>query len=351
MAAPVLALREVTRGYRGRLAVDGASFELESGRITCLLGPSGCGKSTLLRMIAGLEPVDAGTIAIRGDIMSASRSMVPPERRGVGLVFQDNALFPHLNVTDNVAFGLRGAPTGLRRDKARALLARLHVAHLADSWPHMLSGGEQQRVAIARALARDPSLLLLDEPFSGLDGHLRGQVRQSLMADLQSSGATVLIVTHDPAEAMMLADTLILMAEGRILQRASPEVCFRTPVSLAAARLLGDVVTLPAVVRNRQAMTPLGPVAAPNCLDGAITAYLRCGVLRIAEAGIPARVTGVRFAGSAWAVEVDIDGHRVTVSQRDDPPPTGAVVMVSCDPDAIRLDCEIESIAAPRRPI
>lgn len=294
---PILALHDVTRRYGAREVVQQASFALQPGRITCLLGPSGCGKSTILRLVAGLEPLDQGEIALGGQTVSAPGHTVPPEQRGVGLVFQDNALFPHLSVRDNVAFGVQSLGRPARNKLVEELLARLHVTHLADKWPHTLSGGEQQRVAIARALAREPVLLLLDEPFSGLDGHLKAQIRRSLIADLQALGTTVLIVTHDPDEAMMLADDLILMAEGRILQTGSPGDCYDNPASLVAARLLGDAIEIPGHMLRQ----------------GDAALILRPKQLAIGDAGIPARVISVRRIGQDTLAVVESDFGEMTV--------------------------------------
>lgn len=296
-SGPILSLRDVTRRYGARDVVQEASFRLQPGRITCLLGPSGCGKSTILRLVAGLEPLDGGEIAICGRVVSAPGLTIPPEQRGIGLVFQDNALFPHLNVRDNVGFGVQSLGKQARRQLAEGLLARLQVDHLADKWPHTLSGGEQQRVAIARALAREPVLLLLDEPFSGLDGHLRAQIRRSLMADLQAVGTTVLIVTHDPEEAMLLADDLILMAEGQILQTGSPADCYDNPASLVAAQLLGDAVEVSARAHHALAPTPPDNLLRKATPAAEARAIVRPKDLVIAQNGLPAKVISIRKIG------------------------------------------------------
>jgi iron(III) transport system ATP-binding protein len=301
---PILSLRDVTRRYGPREVVSQASFTLKPGRITCLLGPSGCGKSTILRLVAGLEPLDEGEIAIRGQAVSAPGLTVPPEQRGVGLVFQDNALFPHLTVRDNVGFGVQSLGKVARQALVEDLLARLDIDHLADKWPHTLSGGEQQRVAIARALAREPVLLLLDEPFSGLDGHLRAQIRRSLLLDLQLVGTTVLVVTHDPDEAMTIADDLILMAEGKILQTGSPADCYDHPASLVAARLLGDALEIPLTVNGEATVSPFGPVPADSiCRAG--TLILRPRDLVIATEGMPATVMELRQIGHETRATVE----------------------------------------------
>ena len=320
-ADPVLEINNVTRRFAGRAAVESASFALQVGRVAALLGPSGCGKSTLLRMIAGLETLDTGEIRLRGETVSSPLHVIAPERRGVGLVFQDNALFPHLNVQGNIAFGISHLPAAERQARVEAMLTRFHIEHLANAWPHTLSGGEQQRVAIARALAREPSLLLLDEPFSGLDGTLRERVRQSLMADLREAGATVLVVTHDADEAMILADDLILMNHGKLLQVGSPQYCYTRPVSAAAARLLGDAIVLPTVIASGIASTPFGPVVVSSMADGSAELVLRPEALSLAREGTPAMVIDVRFVGHVYRVQVLIDGHHPATLRVDHEPP------------------------------
>lgn len=310
---PILQVEQASRRYGARWAVESASFVLEQGRITCLLGPSGCGKSSLLRMISGLEPLDEGRIFIRGQMMSAVDHVTPPEHRGVGLVFQDNALFPHLDVRGNIAFGIRHLPKAEQQQRIDDLLARFHISHLGGSWPHMLSGGEQQRVAIARALARQPSLLLLDEPFSGLDTHLRATLRKSLLQDLRAAGATVLIVTHDPEEAMGMADELMLMAAGQILQRGTPQFCYDRPTSLAAARLLGDVLDFAVDVRGGAAETLWGRMPAPYLADGPAHLMLRPSMLHVSSdasgGGAAAQVQDMRYLGGEYGLRVLMDGQ------------------------------------------
>lgn len=337
MSSPVLELRGVSRRYGERLAVDAADLALSAGRIACLLGPSGCGKSTLLRLIAGLEPVDEGAIAIGGQVVSAPGLSIAPEDRGVGLVFQDSALFPHLTVTGNVGFGLAGTAAQEKRDKVTGLLARFHIGHLADAFPHTLSGGEQQRVAIARAFAREPAILLLDEPFSGLDGQLRADVRQSVLADLRAAGASVLIVTHDPEEALLIADDLALMADGRILQTGAPEECYAQPVSLAAARLLGDAVAVPAQVSGGVAQSVFGAVPAPGLADGPALAMLRPEDLHIGAEGVEAKVLATGFAGPFRTVGLAIGDVRVTARLAGEALAVGETVRVSRNPTKTRI--------------
>ena len=259
----------------GRPAVDRASVSLTCGRVTALLGPSGSGKSTLLRAIAGLERLDAGSVRFEGRLWSGDAVHLPPEERRCGVVFQDYALFPHLNALDNVAYGLQGS----RAERRAAALAHLKAVELdgrAYAFPHELSGGEQQRVALARALAPGPDVMVLDEPFSGLDRRLRAELRETSAAVLRASEAATLLVTHDAEEALALADTIALMSEGRIIQTGAPDALYLKPSSLTAARLLGDVEAFDAVVRAGAADTPLGKVEAGDHADGApVTVLLR----------------------------------------------------------------------------
>ncbi|OBX20578.1 hypothetical protein A9995_02400 [Erythrobacter sp. QSSC1-22B] len=334
---PILTLRGVTRRYGQRAIVSEAGFALHKGRIACLLGPSGCGKSTILRLIAGLEPVDAGQIAIHADTVSAPGLTIAPEERGVGLVFQDNALFPHLDVSDNVGFGVRHLKPAARSALVRELLVRFQIDHLAKAWPHTLSGGEQQRVAIARALAREPVLLLLDEPFSGLDGHLRSQIRNSLIEDLRDVGATVLVVTHDPQEAMTIADDLILMADGQILQTGSPEECYDDPVSSVAARLLGEAIMLPVSVADQIADTPFGPALARGVADGAATVMIRPGDVRVASQGAPAIVLSARRFGSETLAMVACADTEFRIRTAAKGLSAGTAIHLEADPAALRI--------------
>ena len=218
LSDPVLQLEAVRFAYdRGAVVVDGVDLALQKGEVHALLGPSGCGKSTLLRLIAGLERPDAGRIHLADRCVSDDNIQVAPEHRPVGFMFQDYALFPHLNVERNVCFGMTGVPRQARREKANDLLARVGLAEKADAMPHTLSGGQQQRVALARALARDPQVMLLDEPFSGLDAELRVSVREETLRVLRETGVAVLMVTHDPAEAQAVADQINMMKAGRII--------------------------------------------------------------------------------------------------------------------------------------
>lgn len=332
-----MTVRSVTKRFGDVLAVDEVAFELHAGRITCLLGPSGCGKSTLMRIIAGLEAADEGEIEAEARLLEGAGVRVQPEQRRIGLVFQDFALFPHLTALANVTFGLKGKPAAEKRKIGMELLDRFGLADRASSWPHNLSGGEQQRVAIARALAPRPSALLLDEPFSGLDGDLRAHLRVSVLTGLRDSDAAVLIVTHDPEEAMLLGDDLLLMSEGRVIQRGTPEECYRRPRSAVAARLLGRANVLPAVVESGRAECAFGSWPVEQWPDGPATAMLRPEALRPSTNGVAAEVVAVHFGGVWYEVHLRVGEQRATMRLIDQPPAVGDVLKIDIAPQHAAL--------------
>tara|TARA_R110002126_G_scaffold6830_4_gene34600 strand:+ start:452 stop:1483 length:1032 start_codon:yes stop_codon:yes gene_type:complete len=265
-AQTVLSIRGAEHHYRAdHAALAGANLDLHAGRITALLGPSGSGKSTLLRAIAGLERLDTGSIRLGDTIWNDEQTHLPPEARRVGMVFQDYALFPHMTALANVAFGLSGAD---KKSRALAQLEAAELGHRAGAYPHELSGGEQQRVALARALAPQPSVVLLDEPFSGLDRRLRGELRERTVDTLRAARTTALIVTHDAEEAMAVADQLALMDQGRIIQTGTPDAVWMEPVSATAAKLLGDVEIIESRISGGEAATPFGAVKASGFESG-----------------------------------------------------------------------------------
>jgi iron(III) transport system ATP-binding protein len=241
-AAPRLEVHQLTRRYPGggQAAVNGISFALQDGEILALVGPSGCGKTTTLRLIAGLERPDGGKIHINGRIIAAPGLFTPPEQRGLGMIFQDHALFPHLNVFDNVAFGLRCRNRAEARPVVSEMLKLVGLAHYAGRFPHALSGGERQRVALARALAPRPVLVLMDEPFSSLDADLRGEVREQVRAILKRMRTTTIFVTHDQEEALFMGDRLAVMQNGQLEQIGSPEQIFHASATRFVAEFMGD---------------------------------------------------------------------------------------------------------------
>jgi iron(III) transport system ATP-binding protein len=245
-----LEVQGLHHGYNGAEVVRGLDFALARGAIGCLLGPSGCGKTTVLRCIAGFEAIRAGSIRLNGVLVSGPGSMLPPERRHIGMVFQDYALFPHLTVESNIAFGLRALPAAQRAARVRELAEMTGLAEVLGSYPHELSGGQQQRVALARALAPRPELLLLDEPFSNLDVDLRERLSLEVRDIIKASGATAVLVTHDQHEAFAVADEIGVMHEGRIVQWDSAYNLYHRPASRFVADFVGQGVFLPARVLN-----------------------------------------------------------------------------------------------------
>lgn len=240
MSEPLLALDGVSVAYGRRAAIEEVDVSVDEGSVTAVLGPSGCGKTTLLRAVAGLEPVVTGSIRLGGAIVDDGTRRVPPERRGVGLVPQDGALFPHLSVRGNIGFGLPDRATrGARVDE---LLDLVGLAEVADRRPAQLSGGQRQRVALARALAPSPVLIGLDEPFSALDAGLRARLREEVAGLLRRSGSTVLLVTHDPVEALVMADQVVVLIDGRVRQTGLPVDVCRSPVDIDVAALFDGIV-------------------------------------------------------------------------------------------------------------
>lgn len=266
--SPALECAGLIKSFNGVAAVAGFDLSIPKGQILALLGPSGCGKTTALRLIAGFEEPDAGVISIGGDTVNSNGGHTPPERRRVGMVFQEGALFPHLTVEQNIAYGL---PKGQGRDeRVSQVLELIDLTVQRDRMPHELSGGQQQRVALGRALAPQPDVLLLDEPFSNLDPKLREQVRRDVLAILKASNATAVFVTHDQEEALFVGDVVAVMNEGQIEQTDSPETIFHYPTTKFVAQFIGMVDFLPANHDNGTLHTEVGSVPWPELEAGTI---------------------------------------------------------------------------------
>jgi iron(III) transport system ATP-binding protein len=246
----LLQVENLRHAYGTQEVVRGLSFSLARGAIGCLLGPSGCGKTTVLRCIAGFEGIREGEIRLAGKVVSGEGVMLPPERRRIGMVFQDYALFPHLSVAENIAFGLHAAPAGERSARVRELAQLVGLSSALDKYPHEISGGQQQRVALARALAPRPELLLLDEPFSNLDVDLRERLSLEVREIIKASGATAVLVTHDQQEAFAMADEIGILHQGRIQQWDSPYNLYHRPANRFVADFVGQGVFLPATAVN-----------------------------------------------------------------------------------------------------
>lgn len=328
--APRLEVQSLSRAFAGRTVVDDVSLSVAAGQVTCLLGPSGCGKSTTLRMIAGVERPDSGLVRIDGQAMFGPGVNRPPEARGVGLMFQDFALFPHLTVAANVAFGLTG-DRGAKDRRVAELLEKVNLTGFGPKHPHQLSGGEQQRVALARALAPRPRVMLMDEPFSGLDNRLRDGIRDTTLDILKEEGAAVLLVTHEPDEAMRMADEIALMRRGRIVQKGAPYNVYNAPVDRAAAAFFSDINVIRGTSRGALTETPFGAFLTPGHADGAeVEIVIRPQHLKIdfdrggrgplptPQDGTAARgvVQRARFLGRESLVEfrMDFDGSKLTAA-------------------------------------
>ena len=295
-AAPAepLSARGVGKSFDGTPVLSSADLHVEAGKIVALLGPSGCGKTTLLRIIAGLEHPDAGEVRLGERVLAAAKTFVPPERRRIGMVFQDWALFPHLTVGRNVGFGLDRAER--RSGGIEAALALVELTGLADRMPATLSGGQQQRVALARALANRPSALLLDEPFSNLDATLRVNIRAEVQRLLRDLSVTAVFVTHDQEEAFLLGDEVAVMLDGQIIQQGPPAAIYERPASRAVASFVGDANFIPGVASGDKAETTVGPVPLVAQLSGDVEVIVRPEQLIVVD-GNRASVTSVEYYG------------------------------------------------------
>jgi iron(III) transport system ATP-binding protein len=292
------------KGYGRQPVLRGVDLDVPAGSLTAVLGLSGCGKTTLLRVIAGFERAERGEISLAGRTLDDGGSYVPPEKRGIGYVPQEGALFPHLDVAGNVGFGLTRAE---RRsgEAVGELLEMVGIAHLSRRLPHQLSGGEQQRVALARALARRPLALLLDEPFSSLDASMRTHVREEVQGLIREQGVTTVLVTHDQEEALSLADSVAVLRDGKIVQQGAPAELYEHPADERLARFLGAVNVLYASFLGQTAQTPLGPLPLSTTVDGdgAGAVMLRPEQLevmpldRAGEEGVAGRVERCRYYG------------------------------------------------------
>jgi iron(III) transport system ATP-binding protein len=339
-----LTFEDVSLSFGDIEAVRGVSFELEPGEIVCLLGPSGCGKSTLLRLAAGVERPQSGRVLLDGFEVAGPRAFVPPEKRNVGLMFQDFALFPHLTILANVVFGLRALDRATARTEARSALRRVGLEQYESSYPHELSGGEQQRVALARAMVPRPTVMLMDEPFSGLDQRLRESVRQETLAILRETRASSMLVTHDPVEAMGMADRILLMRHGELIQQGTPEVLYHQPVDADAARFFCDFNEIDGRVVDGVALSPLGsfPVHHLKAGEPALIMVRPQGI-RPAPGqarGPLGHVTRTRFLGDAVELLVHFEDLEeplnVRIAERNAPHP-GDSLAFAIDPDHVLI--------------
>ena len=322
-----LTITGLTKRFGTRPVVHDLDLALEHGDFVALLGPSGCGKTTTLRLIAGFEQPDAGTIAIGGQVVVGRGVFVQPERRRVGMVFQDHALFPHLTVGQNVAFGLaRGRQ---RAPRVAECLELVGLGGYGERLPHQLSGGQQQRVALARALAPRPDILLLDEPFSNLDPSLRVQVRADVRAILKAAQTTAILVTHDQEEALSLADRMAMMLDGTIVQTGRPEDLYHRPATRAVASFIGDAQFLPGDTDGETVVTALGASPAATAGSGPVDALIRPEMIVLTPdtdesagtpagsgvGGVPGRIVSRQFYGHDQVITIEL-GRGETIETR-----------------------------------
>jgi iron(III) transport system ATP-binding protein len=349
-----LTFEKLERRYGETRALDGVELDIAPGEVVCLLGPSGCGKTTLLRVAAGIEKPSAGRVLINEREIAGPNRFVPPEERGVGLMFQDFALFPHLTILGNVAFGLKALPKEAARREALAALHRVGLGKLAEEYPHILSGGQQQRVALARAIVPRPAVMLMDEPFSGLDVQLREAMQEETLALLRETRATSVIVTHHPEEAMRIGNRIAVMRSGRIVQAGTAEELYHRPADLFVARLFSEINEIAYPVREGRVETPLGALAVPGLADGAsaVVCLRERGITLTREGpGLAGRVLDIKFLGDVARLEVGVEGFdrplKVRVRELDGWG-CGAEVRVEIDADrALVFPAEVRESEAP----
>jgi len=318
--APALVVAGAVKRYDSTTAVDHISLQLTDSDILALVGPSGCGKSTLLRSIAGLTHLDEGSIRINGVLVDDSKRRVPPEKRGVGLVFQEHTLFPHLSVIDNVMFGIRDGGRKAARERASEALAVVELAGFHDRYPHELSGGERQRAALARALAPRPALMLFDEPFASLDPNLRTQLRHDVIGALRATGTPAVFVTHDQNEALAVGDQLAVMRAGRIEQIGAPPIVYHEPANRFVAAYLGEASFLRITDGGAGPVTALGPVAVDNGDTGALESDVAMvrpdDVTFIPDPDGEAVIAAIEFRGVTWSCSIRLADGTVVLSNR-----------------------------------
>lgn len=313
MDTAAVMIRDLNLSYQDGLVVDNVTLGLNPQELGCLLGPSGCGKSTLLRAVAGFQELDSGEIWLDNQLLSTERHRVPPEDRGVGMVFQDIALFPHLTVAENIAFGLTDWSGSSQSKRIAELLDLIGLMGLDQRYPHELSGGQQQRVALARAMAPKPKLLLLDEPFSGLDTELRGRLASEVRTILKSDGICSLLVTHDQREAFDFADRIAVMHKGHICQFDTPFNLYHEPTDPFVAHFVGPGEMIDAKIASlRSISSPLGVLTNDEDLeypiDSAVQIFLRPDdLIHDDDSSYQAMLVGKHFRGAHHLYEVKLD--------------------------------------------
>ena len=304
MAETVLALRGVSHRFGRDAVLRDVSLTAQAGEVTCLLGPSGSGKSTLLRLIAGLEPLQAGRICLAGEVLAEPGREPPPEARPVGLVFQDHVLFPHQTVAQNIAFGLSSLAPAERRAAVEKQLQGMALVGLGERYPHTLSGGQQQRVALARAMAPAPQVLLLDEPFANVDATLRRALREDARRALRQAGCVAVVVTHDPEEALELGDRIVVLGAGAVVQAGTPAELWQAPASASVAALFGQAQHIAGRVADGRVKTAFGDMGAVADAEeqAMVDVVVRPTAVALHPDSAGARVDDVRFLGEGCLV-------------------------------------------------
>ena len=313
-------INDLSHGFGGQPVLRHINLEIATGEIVCILGPSGSGKSTLLRIIAGLESIQQGSLLVDDTVVADATNNPPPEKRDFGLVFQDHILFPHQTVAENVAFGLSHLPSKEREHTVALQLANVGISSLGDRYPHTLSGGQQQRVALARALATDPTVLLLDEPFASADAPLRKNLRDDARRRLKAANTTTLMVTHDPAEAMAMADRIAVLVDGELVQFGTPEALWQKPEHPFVAATVADLQPLKGHIEGTHCVTTFGQLPLrllalqTDFEDGtAIQIGVRPSSLTISNGG-SCVVQDIRFLGDRYTLLVGADNQTLELS-------------------------------------
>jgi len=312
----VLVVNKVSHRFSKNVALNDISFECKAGEVTCLIGHSGCGKTTLLRLMAGLLPLQSGEIALNGSTLASPSLMVPPELRSVGMVFQEGALFPHMSVIDNVAFGLRGNGA---KERAREWLARVGLSDYADRYPDSLSGGQRQRVALARAMAPEPAVLLFDEPYANLDVPLRRTLRKDARQIIRETGAVGVFVTHDPDEVLAMGDNVVVLDQGVMVETGTPQTLYEAPKSRYTAELFGDPQMIEGVLHDDGVTSPLGEwdrnvLTDPTIANGPVTLIVDANQLMLETDSEGLQITHIDSIGGLNRVTVK---HGLEGASRD----------------------------------
>ena len=334
-----LSLRGLWHDYAGNQIINDLSLEVNHGEILCLLGASGSGKSSVLRIIAGLEPLQRGEIWLDGHLFAKPGSEPPAENRNIGLVFQDNVLFPHMTVAENIGFGLPHLTANARKQIIEDRLMSVGLQGFAKRYPHTLSGGQQQRVALIRALAREPAVMLLDEPFANVDATLRRKLREEARHSLKACGSPTIIVTHDAEEALEMGDKLAIIVDGRIIQQGSPEEIWQAPASSFVAELFGDTQAIEGRIKNKDIHTAFGSFKAPEpfvAANGAVNIVTRPNCIELRKAASDVRVKDIRFLGDQLLILVESHGQTLRVST--------AVTSTLCINDSVTVHFDLNGV-------